>query len=106
VALPDDTTDDRYLAALGNAIPQLPLADADCVFYLAGADPYREDQLGGLALSLDGLRKRDDMVLQASQGSGSAVAVALAGGYAWRQEDTVSIHAASVSAASESLGLV
>ncbi len=31
----------------------------DLLFYVAGADPYREDQLGGLALTMDGLKRRD-----------------------------------------------
>jgi acetoin utilization deacetylase AcuC-like enzyme len=68
----------------------------EVVVYLAGADPYREDQLGGLSLTLEGLRLRDRMVLEGARGRDVAVAVVLAGGYAHRLEDTVGIHAATI----------
>jgi acetoin utilization deacetylase AcuC-like enzyme len=61
-----------------------------------GADPYSEDQLGGLALTLDGLRERDRRVLARSRAAGAGVAVVLAGGYARDTSDTVAIHVATV----------
>jgi len=66
--------------------------------YLAGADPYREDQLGGLALTRAGLLARDRVVLERCGAAGVAVAVVLAGGYAHDTLDTVAIHAATVEA--------
>jgi acetoin utilization deacetylase AcuC-like enzyme len=66
------------------------------VFYLAGADPYEDDQLGGLRLTKDGLRRRDRLVIETVRGAGVPLVVTLAGGYARRVEDTVAIHAATV----------
>lgn len=97
VALEDGTDDERYLALLEEHLPRV-LDDhaADLVLYLAGADPYREDQLGGLGLTLDGLRRRDRAVIEAARDRAVPVAVVLAGGYARRPEDTVTIHAATI----------
>jgi len=67
-----------------------------CVFYLAGADPYDEDPLGGLRLTKDGLRARDRLVVRAARAAGCALVVTLAGGYARKVEDTVAIHAATI----------
>jgi acetoin utilization deacetylase AcuC-like enzyme len=67
-----------------------------CVFYLAGADPYEDDQLGGLRLTREGLRARDRMVIEAVRGTGAPLVVTLAGGYARRVEDTVAIHVATI----------
>jgi acetoin utilization deacetylase AcuC-like enzyme len=63
------------------------------VLYQAGADPYVDDQLGGLALTMDGLEARDRRVLEGCAGRGIASVVTLGGGYARRVEDTVAIHA-------------
>lgn len=94
VGLADGTDDEAYLRELERALPDVLASKPDLVYYLAGADPYREDQLGGLALSLDGLRHRDRLVLEAT--AGVPVVIVLAGGYARRLEDTVAIHAATV----------
>jgi acetoin utilization deacetylase AcuC-like enzyme len=67
-----------------------------CVFYLAGADPYEDDQLGGLRLTKEGLRQRDRMVVDAVRRAGIPLVVTLAGGYARRIEDTVAIHVATI----------
>ena len=67
-----------------------------CVFYLAGADPYEDDQLGGLRLTMEGLRLRDRAVITAAAAAGVPLVVVLAGGYARRLEDTVAIHAATI----------
>ncbi len=89
--------DEEYLQRLGGALPRVLDGHApELVVYLAGADPYRDDQLGGLALSREGLRRRDRAVLEAARRRGVAVAVVLAGGYAFRLEDTVAIHAATI----------
>ena len=97
IGLEDGTGDDEYLALLDEHMPRVLDDHApEVVVYLAGADPYREDQLGGLSLTLEGLRLRDRMVLEGARGRDVAVAVVLAGGYAHRLEDTVGIHAATI----------
>ena len=97
VGLPDGLGDGPYLDALeSNLGIILSSQPPELVIYLAGADPYREDQLGGLRLTLDGLSRRDAHVIGAARDAGAAVAVALAGGYAFRQDDTVSIHTETV----------
>lgn len=102
LGLPDGADDRMYLAVLERHVPDLLNRHRpDLVFYLAGADPYLDDQLGGLALTLDGLRQRDQMVLKACTSLGLPVAVTLAGGYAQRLADTVEIHCNTVRVAKE-----
>ena len=88
--------DDEYLQVLEGALARTLDALPDLMVYLAGADPYADDQLGGLALTRDGLRRRDRMVFEAARGAGVPIVVLLAGGYARRFDDTVAIHAATV----------
>ncbi len=96
IGLLDGTGDETYLHMLGGALPKVFNSYPDIVFYLAGADPYEDDQLGGLALTRHGLRQRDRMVLQAARASGVPVVIVLAGGYARHVEDTVGIHVATI----------
>ena len=100
VDLPDGTGDDDYLAWLDNALSSgLRQFEPDLICYVAGADPYREDQLGGLALTLDGLKRRDDLVFRVARARNIPVMVTYAGGYARKVEDTVMIHCNTVMAA-------
>jgi len=100
IGLEDGAGDEEYLGLLGKHLPELLARHRpDLVFYLAGADPYRFDQLGGLGLTLEGLRRRDEVVFKRATEAGAAVAVCLAGGYAVRSEDTVEIHCNTVRAA-------
>jgi acetoin utilization deacetylase AcuC-like enzyme len=97
IGLADGTGDEEYLALLAESLPRvLDEHRPDLAIYLAGADPYRYDQLGGLALTLEGLRERDRMVIEGARARRIPVAVVLAGGYARRLEDTVRIHAATI----------
>jgi len=96
IGLADGTHDATYLAALEGALPEVMAHRPECVFYLAGADPYEDDQLGGLRLSKDGLRARDRLVFDAVRSASTPLVVVLAGGYARRIEDTVAIHTATV----------
>ena len=96
VGLPDGAHDATYLRELERALPRAMAHRPQCVFFLAGADPYEDDQLGGLRLTRDGLRRRDRMVIETVRGAGVPLVVTLAGGYARRLEDTVSIHAATI----------
>ncbi|MBN3038035.1 MAG: histone deacetylase [Candidatus Omnitrophica bacterium] len=92
LGLADKTDDQRYLAALENNLPGI-FAEfkPQLVFYIAGADPYEKDQLGGLALSIAGLEKRDEYVLSLARESGACCCVVFGGGYAQDIEDTVLI---------------
>lgn len=102
LGLDDGVEDEEYLAALLPAVARM-LDDfcPEIVFYVGGADPYLEDQLGGLRLSKSGLKARDKGVFFAARSRGSPVATTLAGGYARRVEDTVRIHANTIVAAHE-----
>ena len=102
IDLPDETGDDDYLAWLDHALNSgLRQFEPELLCYLAGADPYREDQLGGLSLTIDGLKRRDELVFRAAQARGIPVMVTLAGGYAMKLEDTITIHCNTVAAAKE-----
>ncbi len=102
VGLADGTGDEPYLAQLTKALDSvLDRRRPELVVYLAGADPFVEDQLGGLALTKLGLERRDRMVLERCLEAEARVAVVLAGGYARRLEDTVAIHRRTVELARE-----
>jgi acetoin utilization deacetylase AcuC-like enzyme len=102
VDLPDGIGDDDYLAWLDNALSSgLRQFQPDLLCYIAGADPYGEDQLGGLALTFEGLRRRDELVFKVARSRNLPVMVTYAGGYARNVEDTVTIHCNTVVAAKE-----
>jgi acetoin utilization deacetylase AcuC-like enzyme len=100
IDLPDGIGDEDYISILEKHLraafhdfkPQI-------LFYIAGADPYREDQLGGLALTMEGLARRDALVFDYARQRGVPVAITLAGGYARNVGDTVKIHANTILAA-------
>jgi acetoin utilization deacetylase AcuC-like enzyme len=96
VGLPDGEGDREYLARLTPALEQVFAFEPDLVLYLAGADAYEDDQLGGLALTKTGLRQRDRLVLEAATSRRVPIVVCLAGGYARHLEDTVDIHYATI----------
>jgi acetoin utilization deacetylase AcuC-like enzyme len=96
IGLPDATSDLTFLEHLDQALPAVMMSDPQCVFYLAGADPYEDDQLGGLQLTKQGLRQRDRMVIATVRGAGVPLVITLAGGYAVNVEDTVAIHVATI----------
>jgi acetoin utilization deacetylase AcuC-like enzyme len=102
VDLPDGIGDVDYLAWLDNALSSgLRQFEPDLICYIAGADPYKEDQLGGLALTIGGLKKRDELVFKVAKARGVPVMVSYAGGYARQVEDTVMIHCNTIIAAKE-----
>jgi len=96
IGLPDGAHDATFLGELERALPAVVAHQPQCMFYLAGADPYEDDQLGGLRLTRDGLRQRDRTVIEAARRAKVPLVVVLAGGYARRVEDTVAIHAATI----------
>jgi len=102
VNLPDRIGDTDYLSWLDNALSSgLRQYQPDLLCYIAGADPYKEDQLGGLALTMDGLKQRDELVFEVAKTRGIPVMVTYAGGYAREVQDTVRIHCNTVVAAKE-----
>ena len=92
IGLADGVGDDVYLERLRASLPLAIAHQPDIVFYLAGADPFEDDQLGGLALTKAGLRSRDRLVLDTCASANVPVVILLAGGYARHLEDTVDIH--------------
>ena len=96
IGLDDGAGDEEYLSALATALPVVFASRPEVVFFVAGADPYEADQLGGLSLTKEGMRRRDRMVFEAARTSSVPVVVTLAGGYAVRLADTVAIHVATV----------
>jgi len=93
IALPDGTGDSAFLASLTAHLEHvIATARPELVFYLAGADPYREDRFGRLAMSVDGLRARDAHVFDCCRRHALPVVVTMAGGYARAPADVVTIH--------------
>ena len=72
IGLEDGTRDHEYLDALEEGLLHaLKKMTPDMIFYVGGADPYREDQLGGLALTIEGLQKRDRLVFEHARAQGN-----------------------------------
>ena len=100
IDLPDGIGDSDYLGILEKHLHRaFQDFSPDILFYVAGADPYREDQLGGLKLTIDGLIKRDELVFDYARRHGVPVVITLAGGYARQVADTVRIHVNTIVAA-------
>lgn len=96
VGLGDGTGDQAYLERLTGALPAVMRSSPELVLYVAGADPFNEDRLGGLKLTFEGLRRRDRTVIRAARSSGVPIAIVLAGGYALNVADTVEVHVGTV----------
>jgi len=93
IGLTDLASDDEYMEKLETHIPRIvDRHKPDLVIYQAGADPYMDDQLGTLKLSKEGLRCRDDFVLDLCRQRSIPAAGTLGGGYAKNSEDTLDIH--------------
>jgi len=103
IALADGTDDAAYLNAIEKGLAAcMQNFKADLAIYLAGADSYKDDRFGRLAITKEGLAQRDRLVLRHLYKAGLPTAVTMAGGYARRVQDTVDIHFQSVLAALES----
>lgn len=93
VGLADGCNDEVYLRSLSTALAQLDSRfKADCLIFLAGADPHEGDRLGRLEISKDGMRLRDEMVFQYALDRQLPIAFSMAGGYGKEIESTVDIH--------------
>jgi len=94
--------DGEYLKELKSHFPRVfEEFQPDVVFYLAGADPYEKDQLGGLQLTIDGLKERDAIVIGSARLLKIPVVMLLAGGYAMDVADTVAIHLNTIKVAQD-----
>jgi acetoin utilization deacetylase AcuC-like enzyme len=104
IHLADGVGDAEYLQRLGNGYrAALTMFHPELVIYAAGADPYYQDQLGGLSLTFDGLMERDRLVIWTAAQQKIPVAIVLAGGYAESVEDTITIHANTAAVARDML---
>jgi acetoin utilization deacetylase AcuC-like enzyme len=93
IALPDASGDEAFLSSLERGLDlSLQLSQAELAIYIAGADPYAGDRLGRLALTKEGLARRDQLVFDRCEDAGIPVAIVMGGGYAKNVQDTVDIH--------------
>jgi acetoin utilization deacetylase AcuC-like enzyme len=92
IGLRDGTGDEEFLELLEKALPQVFAFEPEMVFYQAGVDPLKEDSLGKLSLTLDGLMRRDHMVLSECRKRGIPVSLSMGGGYAKPIALTVEAH--------------
>ena len=99
IELPDRTSDTEYLEILNEALPRIFLHNPDIIFYLGGADPFEKDKLGRLGLTMQGLRARDEMVLEFAKQREVPIVTVMSGGYALDINDTVEIHCNTIRAA-------
>ena len=106
VPLADGTGDDEYLALLQSHLHDvLNRHQPDFVFYLAGADPFEGDRLGRLKMTIDGLRRRDEIVTEACTRARLPVAISMSGGYANDIDAIVTIHANTIRVAGSLVGV-
>ena len=96
IELADGTGDIEFLETLEQALPRIFLHNADVIFYLGGADPFEKDKLGRLNLSIEGLKKRDEIVLSFAKEHQTPIVTTMSGGYAVDINDTVEIHANTI----------
>ena len=96
IGLEDGVRDERYLGFLHGALPRVIAFRPELIVYVAGADPFEQDRLGGLKLTKAGLAERDRLVIDAARIAGVPVVTVLAGGYAVDVLDTVDIHVATL----------
>ncbi len=94
------TSDKEYLAELRQHIPPIiKKFRPDLIIYVAGADPYKEDRLGNLGLTIKGLEKRDNFVISQARNREISIAIVLAGGYSEKISDLVEIHTNTIKSA-------
>jgi acetoin utilization deacetylase AcuC-like enzyme len=104
INLPDGIGDADYLAVLEKHLHKaFEEFSPQILFYVGGADPYREDQLGGLALTIPGLKQRDSLVFDYAKRNGAPIVTTLAGGYALHLRDTLQIHVNTILALRDSM---
>jgi acetoin utilization deacetylase AcuC-like enzyme len=93
IELPDGTADTEYLSQLEQALPRVLDFRPEIIFYQSGVDPLDSDRLGRLQLTMQGLRRRDELVFNAVRSAGLPIVVTLGGGYSDPIERTAEAHA-------------
>jgi len=97
VPLADGTGDEEYLSLLQSHLHDvLNRHQPDFVFYLAGADPFEGDRLGRIKMTINGLKRRDEIVMEACTRARLPVAISMSGGYANDIDAIVTIHANTI----------
>jgi acetoin utilization deacetylase AcuC-like enzyme len=96
IELADGTGDADYLEILSEALTRVSVHNPDVIFYLGGADPFEKDKLGRLKLSIEGLRRRDEIVLRFAKERHTPIVTTMSGGYGLDINDTVEIHANTI----------
>ncbi|MEE4208423.1 MAG: histone deacetylase [Parvularcula sp.] len=104
VPLPDGAEDDQFLAAVEERLGDIWAFKPDLILYQAGVDPLREDRLGRLSVSFDGLMQRDRLVLEGCRARGIPCSMAIGGGYSEPIEHTVKAYAGTYEVAREVYG--
>jgi acetoin utilization deacetylase AcuC-like enzyme len=100
IGLADGVSDEEYLEKLKENIPKIiDSFQPELVLFVAGADPYEKDQIGGLSLTMEGLKKRDELVIGWAKDANIPLCIVLAGGYAFEVNDTVTIHCNTIKTA-------
>ena len=82
IALPSETEDQAYLETLDQLLRELPFNEFDLLLYQAGVDPLAQDRLGRLALTREGLDRRNRMVFEIAHSAGIPTVIFMGGGYA------------------------
>ena len=98
IELPDGTQDDDYLALLDESLERVFQHEPEIIFYLAGADPFAGDKLGKLSMSIEGLRRRDELVLRNCFEREVPVVTVMSGGYGKEITNTIEIHCNTIRA--------
>ncbi len=97
VGLPDGTGDEDYLAALVPAMDaMIDRIRPDLILYQAGIDVHRDDKLGRLSLTDQGISARDAHVAGRARRQGIPVASVMGGGYGEDAQTVSSRHAATM----------
>ncbi|MCR4427751.1 MAG: histone deacetylase [Caldiserica bacterium] len=92
IGLNGGTGDIEYLRELERGLTEVLRFQPELIIYVGGVDPFRYDKLGSLKLTKEGLLKRDSMVLGECAQRRIPCVVTMAGGYAFKVEDTVDLH--------------
>lgn len=104
VPLPDNSEDALFLRAIDERLQDIWAFKPDLVLYQAGVDPLKEDKLGRLDISFEGLRARDEMVLDGCRRRGIPCSMAIGGGYSMPIEHTVAAYAGTYEVAKDVYG--
>ncbi|MBC5840620.1 histone deacetylase [Flavobacterium sp. F-380] len=102
IAFDDGTTDSQFLSTIASVIPQLiETQKPNFIFYLAGVDILASDKLGKLGCTLDGCKKRDELVFELCSKHQIPVQVSMGGGYSPNIKTIIEAHANTFRAAKD-----